>query len=83
MGGLLDIFKPKKKNEALTKNQEHSIQELVHSELKEYMTRADVKGIISEINRDKARKAKFDGLSKRKKLQLLRYLADKKKDRRT
>jgi hypothetical protein len=50
--------------------------------LSPYIKREELEGYLKKIEKDKRKKALWDGLSNQKKIRLLRYLASRKKEER-
>lgn len=70
----MPLFKFRKKKRKIELDEE-SISALIKKELEPYIKREDIQKHLLDIEKDELKKKIWDGLSTRKKLKLLRYLA--------
>jgi len=67
-----------KKKKVSPSIKQENIRELVHEELKNYVTREGLQKYIDQIQRNKNTKHAWDALSTRQKIKVLRHVAEKR-----
>jgi hypothetical protein len=75
--GFFPKLRRKKDDKPLNRKQ---VDTVLQDALAPYIKREELQGYLRKIEKDKKAKAKWDGLSDRTKIRLLRYLANKKEE---
>jgi len=72
---FLKVRRKKKEKVGL---EEKDVANIIQKELAPYMTREELKEYLQKINEDEKKKKLWDSLSVRKRIKLLKYVAEKK-----
>ncbi len=72
------LFGLRKKKQDKNPVTEKGLREILDRELHDYIKQADLQGYIEKIEHDKRKKQIWDSLSPRKKMKLLKYVAERK-----
>lgn len=71
-------IRPRRKKAKAAKVNKKEMEVVIHQELAPYMKREELIEYLRKIEQDKKKKKLWDSLSLRKKIKLLKYVAEKK-----